>query len=91
MYYSDRTVGSPPELQGVRGAQPPGNAGGPGGAAPRKSRGVWGAAGPPIRERYDSSKVQKYNSLSGHKIFRNNLGDSCANLAEIQETPFSYM
>ena len=40
---------------GVRGAKPPGSAGGPGGAAPRAPRGVWGAAAPP--EDADSGSV----------------------------------
>ena len=44
---------SPPVLQEVQGAQPPGIAGGLGGAAPRFCRGVWRAARPPNSKKYD--------------------------------------
>ena len=53
-----------------------GIAGGSGGAAPRNGREVW--------ER--KTKNTTHSQIT--QIFRNNLDDSCVNLAQIQETPF---
>ena len=43
-----------------------------------------------IMQRYDSCQVLKFNSLLGHKVFGNNLGASCVNLAKCRRLPFSY-
>ena len=62
------------ELQGARGAQPPGIAGGPwaqppgiarglGGAAPQLSRGVWGGARPPNSEVQKVFVVPQYDKI----------------------------
>ena len=77
---SSRAHVSAPLSWGVGGAKPPGAAGGFGGAQPS----------PPIRNNNDIFKVIEYNSLLGHKIFRNNLGGSCANLATFRGFSFSY-
>lgn len=48
------------------------------------------AAGPRIRQRYNSSKVLKQSSLLGHIFSRNTLAGSCGNLAKSHRFLVSY-
>lgn len=61
-----------------------------GGEVPQGNRGVWGGAGPSVRERYNSYNVLKCTSLLGQKICKDNLGGRCANFATFRRVTFSY-